>query len=70
MFFQRAQFPATNQWVRPMSTESRVEFLLRAAERAEREGNGHLASVLRRMAEELGPGDYGLPVPEFPQTSS
>jgi hypothetical protein len=53
-----------------MSTESRVEYLLRAAARAEREGNGHLATVLRRMAEELGPAEYGLPIPKFPQTHS
>ena len=38
-----------------MSVESRVEYLLRAAERADREENARLASVLRRMAEELRP---------------
>jgi hypothetical protein len=44
-----------------MSTESRVRFLLRAAERAEREGNAELASVLRKMAEELRPAAASLP---------
>lgn len=46
-----------------MSIESRVEYLLRAAARAEREGNGHLANILRKMAAELGPPDFGLPLP-------
>ncbi len=43
-----------------MSTESRVKHLLRAAERAEREGNARLARILRAMAEELRPADGGL----------
>jgi len=38
-----------------MSVESRVEYLLQAAERANREENPRLASILRRMAEELRP---------------
>ena len=42
-----------------MSTERRVEHLLRAAERAEREGNARLATVLRDMAEELRPAGGG-----------
>lgn len=41
----------------PMSNQSRVENLLRAAERAEREGNRTLAAVLKKMAEELVPPD-------------
>lgn len=43
-----------------MSVESRVEYLLRAAERAEREGNERLAAILREMAAELRPADEGL----------
>ena len=50
-----------------MSIESRVEYLLKAASRAEREGNAHLAHVLRKMAAELGPPDFGLPLPSFPK---
>ena len=42
-----------------MSTERRVEHLLRAAERAEREGNARLATILRAMAEELRPASGG-----------
>jgi hypothetical protein len=38
-----------------MSIESRVNHLLRAAERADREGNARLAAILRKMAEELRP---------------
>jgi hypothetical protein len=52
-----------------MSLESRVRFLHRAAERAEREGNVHLAAVLRKMADELKPADgpiTGMPVPPTP----
>jgi hypothetical protein len=48
-----------------MSVESRVQFLLRAAERADREGNGHLATILRKMAEELRPVDGTLLGPMF-----
>jgi hypothetical protein len=40
-----------------MSVESRVEYLLRAADRAEREGNERLAAILREMASELRPAD-------------
>jgi hypothetical protein len=50
-----------------MSTESRVQYLLKAAERAEREGNGRLASILRRMAAELTPPELGIPLPGSPQ---
>jgi hypothetical protein len=52
-----------------MSSESRVEYLLRAAARAEREGNDRLAGVLRRMAAELRPAEGGFPIPTFPQPS-
>jgi hypothetical protein len=47
-----------------MSTESRVEYFLRAAARAEREGNLRLAAILRKMAEDLNPMDLGLSVSE------
>jgi hypothetical protein len=46
-----------------MSTESRVAYLLKAAARAEREGNVRLADILRKMAEELSPADLGLSFP-------
>jgi hypothetical protein len=46
-----------------MSAESRVEFLLRAAERAEREGNERLATSLREMARELRPAETPLKPP-------
>ena len=38
--------------------------------RAEREGNVRLAVVLRKMAEELGPPDLGLALPEPPASPS
>jgi hypothetical protein len=44
-----------------MSVENRAEYLFRAAERAEREGNARLAEILRRMAEELLPVDPTKP---------
>jgi hypothetical protein len=44
-----------------MSIESRVNHLLRAAERADREGNARLASILRKMAEELRPAEETSP---------
>jgi len=53
-----------------MSIESRVDNLLRAAARAEREGNVRLAAVLRKMAEELGPPELGLALPEPPASPS
>ena len=40
-----------------MGVETRVKFLPRAAERAEREGNVRLAAILRAMAAELRPAD-------------
>jgi hypothetical protein len=45
-----------------MSFESRVNHLLRAAERSEREGNVYIATILRKMAAELGPADWDPPV--------
>lgn len=53
-----------------MSVESRVEFLLRAATRADREGNAQLGVILRKMAEELRPAECGVPVPPIPQIPS
>ena len=50
-----------------MITESRVEYLLKAASRAEREGNARLAHILRKMAAELAPPEFGLPLPDFPK---
>lgn len=49
-----------------MSAESRVGFLLRAAERAEREGNERLAVSLRKMARELRPAETALKPPPLP----
>ena len=53
-----------------MSSESRVEYLLHAAARADREGNERLAAVLRKMAAELGPAEGSSPVPPLPQPLS
>lgn len=38
-----------------MSLEQRLDYLLRAAQRAERNGEAHIARVLRRMAEDTRP---------------
>jgi hypothetical protein len=46
-----------------MSFESRVDFLLRAAERADREETPRLADIFRRMAAELKPVEAGAPAP-------
>lgn len=40
-----------------MRLEQRLEYLLRAALRAERDGDYHVARVLRRMADDIGPID-------------
>ena len=40
-----------------MKTEERIRYLLRAAGRAEGEGNLRAANVLRRMAREVQPLD-------------
>jgi hypothetical protein len=53
-----------------MSVESRVEYFLRAAARAEREGNLRLAAILRKMAEELSSVDLGLMTIEPPSSVS
>lgn len=37
-----------------MGVEARIRYLLRAATRAEREGDDWVAQVFRRMAEEAG----------------
>jgi hypothetical protein len=49
-----------------MSVESRVEYLLRAAARAEREGSVGLAEILRRMARELQPLEADSTGPALP----
>ena len=38
-----------------MTTEERIGFLLRAAERAERDGNARVADLFRRMAADARP---------------
>jgi hypothetical protein len=38
-----------------MTTEERIGFLLRAAERAERDGNDRVARLFRRMAADARP---------------
>ena len=43
-----------------MRTEQRLEYLLRAAQRAERNGDLHVARALRRMAEDVRPIDESL----------
>ena len=43
-----------------MSLEQRREFLLRAAERAERNGETEVAKALRRMAADVRPIDRSL----------
>ena len=43
-----------------MSLEQRLEYLLRAALRAEREGDLRVAFTLRRMAEDTRPIDRSL----------
>ena len=53
-----------------MSNENRVDYLLRAAARAEREGNARLAAILRRMADELGAPELGLSIQEPRATPS
>ncbi|MGD8362621.1 MAG: hypothetical protein PVJ04_14430 [Gemmatimonadota bacterium] len=53
-----------------MSIEYRVDHLLRAAARAEREGNARLAAILRKMAQELAPPELGLALSETPGSPS
>ncbi len=49
-----------------MGIESRVAYLLNAAARAEREGNAHLARILRKMAAELSPSGKVPPLQVTP----
>ena len=53
-----------------MGVESRVKYLLRAAERADREGNVRLATILRKMAAELRPADETPAAPPFSFSAS
>ena len=43
-----------------MKSEERVRFLLKAAGRAEGDGNLRVANVLRRMARDVRPLDYAV----------
>lgn len=43
-----------------MRMEQRLDFLLRAAQRAERNGDHEVARALRRMAEDVRPIDRAL----------
>lgn len=43
-----------------MRPEQRLEYLLRAAQRAERNGDLHVARALRRMADDIRPIDKSL----------
>ena len=45
-----------------MSLEQRMSFLLKAAQRAERNGEHHIARALRRMAEDIRPIDLSRPL--------
>ena len=47
-----------------MRIEERIRYLLRAAQRAEREGDSKAARLFRRMAEEMKPleGSTSLPL--------
>ena len=49
-----------------MSAESRIDYLLRAAARAEREGSVRLATILKKMAEELQPAERLASSPGIP----
>lgn len=46
-----------------MSLEQRMDYLLKAAQRAERNGERRLALALRRMAEDTRPIDRALTIP-------
>lgn len=48
-----------------MSTDERIRFLLRAATRAEGEGERRIARIFRRMAEDARPADACELVPEL-----
>ncbi len=43
-----------------MSVEERIRYLLRTAIRAEGRGNERIASLFRRMAEDMRPGESAL----------
>ena len=43
-----------------MKSEERIRFLLRAASRAEGDGNLRVANVLRRMARDVRPLEFSL----------
>jgi len=49
-----------------MSVEERIRYLLRAALRAEYEGDSRVARTLRRMAEEARPAAVGARSPLLP----
>lgn len=44
-----------------MNVEERIRFLLRTAIRVEEEGDQRVASLFRRMAEDLSAGESALP---------
>ena len=48
-----------------MTMDERIRFLLRAATRAEGEGDRRIAQIFRRMAEEARPLDASELVPEL-----
>lgn len=48
-----------------MTMDERIRFLLRAATRAEGEGDRRIAQIFRRMAEEARPLDPSEVVPEL-----
>lgn len=48
-----------------MTMDERIRFLLRAATRAEGEGDQRIARIFRRMAEEARPLDVSELVPEL-----
>jgi hypothetical protein len=51
-----------------MRLDERIEFLLRAAARAERDGEARVAHALRRMADEARPFDPHHPTGPLPAT--
>lgn len=50
-----------------MRMEVRIRYLLRAALRAEDEGDRKVAETLRRMADEARPAEeaFSIPIPDF-----
>lgn len=53
-----------------MGLEQRLEYLLKAALRAERNGDPRLARSLRRMAEDIRPIDRDMTLPVHEPASS